>query len=56
MVSRNGTNTPERDRQQDETMTTKSNINEIGMIVETEEVQQPDLNEIIRSLDTPPPP
>jgi len=30
-------------------------MNEISMIVETEEGQQPDLNEIIRSLDTPPP-
>ena len=55
MIPRNGTNTIERERQPDETMTSKSNVNEIGMIVETEELQQPDLNEIIRSLDTPPP-
>ena len=32
-----------------------STTNDVGMIVENEETQQPDLSEIIRSLDTPPP-
>ena len=45
----------ERDGEQQETRGNKSNIHEISMIVETEEGHQPDLSEIIRSLDTPPP-
>ena len=45
----------EQNTLQDEVMDSKSNVNEITMMVEREEVHHPDINELIRSLDTPPP-
>ena len=43
------------DAEHDVAKNNKPNVNDINMIVENEESQQPDISEIIRSLDTPPP-